>query len=74
METTTIEVSNTTRNILQQLAAESGESIEVILEKAIEQYRRQRFLEAANKAYTALRNNPDSVVNSLYFIVIHQLI
>jgi predicted transcriptional regulator len=59
METTTIEVSNTTRNILQQLAAESGESIEVILEKAIEQYRRQWFLEAANKAYTALRNNPD---------------
>jgi hypothetical protein len=36
----------------------SGESIQAILDKAVELYRRQHFLEEANRAYGALRRNP----------------
>ncbi|HAX77555.1 MAG TPA: toxin-antitoxin system protein [Cyanobacteria bacterium UBA11372] len=59
MQSYTIKISSTSYNTLQQIAARSGESIEALLDQAIEQYRRQKFLEAANQAYTALRNNPE---------------
>ena len=42
------------------LAAKSGESIQIILEKAIENYQRQLFLEEANQAFAALRNDPEA--------------
>ena len=59
MQSYTIKISSTSYNILKQIAARSGESIEALLDQAIEQYRRQKFLEAANQAYAALRNNPE---------------
>lgn len=59
MEIPTVELGKTSYRTLQELAARSGESIQEILDKAIEQYRRQTFLEEANQAYTALRNNPE---------------
>jgi predicted transcriptional regulator len=59
MQSYTIKISSTSYNTLQQIAARSGESIEALLDQAIEQYRRQKFLEAANQAYAALRNNPE---------------
>lgn len=59
MQSYTIKISSTSYNTLQQIAARSGESIEALLDQAIEQYRRQKFLEAANKAYAPLRNNPE---------------
>ena len=60
MESCTIAIGSTSYKTLQELAARSGESIPEILDKAIEQYRRQKFLEEANKAYAALRNNPEA--------------
>ena len=41
----------------QKSLQEERKSIQAVLEQAIEQYRRQQFLEAANQAYIALRNN-----------------
>ncbi|HEY9853104.1 MAG TPA: ribbon-helix-helix protein, CopG family [Leptolyngbyaceae cyanobacterium] len=60
MESCTVAIGSTSYKTLQELAARSGESISEILDKAIEQYRRQKFLEEANQAYTALRNNSEA--------------
>mgnify|MGYP000213684800 FL=1 len=60
MESCTVAIGGTSYKTLQELAARSGESIQEILDKAIEQYRRQKFLEEANNAYAALRNNPEA--------------
>ncbi len=56
-QTSTVTIANTSYKILAEISATSGKSIQAVLEQAIEQYRRQQFLEAANQAYIALRNN-----------------
>jgi len=50
-------ISEPTREVLRKLAEESGESLQAILDKAVEMYRRQRFLEESNRAFGALRVN-----------------
>ncbi len=50
-------ISEPTRDVLRKLAEESGESLQAILDKAVEMYRRQRFLEESNRAFGALRAN-----------------
>jgi predicted transcriptional regulator len=60
MTTTTIRVSLRTRDVLQELAQASGNSMQVVLEQALEQYRRQQLLEATNAAYAALRAHPEA--------------
>lgn len=57
MDTTTIRVSYKTRNTLRELTQASGLPMQQIVEQAIEQYQRQYFLEASNKAYAELRAN-----------------
>lgn len=59
-QTYTVTIDNTFYKILAELSASSGTSIQAVLEQAIEQYRRQQFLETANQAYIALRNNPEA--------------
>ncbi|MEG3976942.1 hypothetical protein QT970_20300 [Microcoleus sp. herbarium8] len=59
-QTSTVTIGNTFYKILAELSASSGKSIQAVLEQAIEQYRRQQFLEAANEAYIALRNNSEA--------------
>jgi hypothetical protein len=58
MKYLTVRISVTSRNILRELAAQKGASMQKLLDKAIEAYRRQLFLEEVNKAYSALRENP----------------
>jgi len=57
MTTTTIRVSTRTRDLLQELAHRSGVSMQLVLEHALEQYRRQQLLEATNAAYAALQTD-----------------
>jgi len=45
---------------LRQLAAQTGESLQQILDQAIEEYRRKHFLEGLNADFAALRGNPDA--------------
>ena len=54
----TVRIKKETQNILRELAANEGKPMQTILDLAIEEYRRQRFLQEANAAYAALRNNP----------------
>ncbi len=60
MPSATVRISKGTRETLRDLAAKSGESMQTIIDRAIEEYRRQSFMEQANKAYLALRENPEA--------------
>ena len=53
----TTRISGPSRDVLRKLAEDSGESLQAILDNAIEMYRRQRFLEENNRAFEALRAN-----------------
>ena len=51
----TTRISDSTHQVLRKLAERSGESMQALLDKAVEHYRRQRFLEENNRAFEALR-------------------
>lgn len=55
MSTTTIRVSTKTRDVLREMAGMIGLSMQEIVERAIESYRREQLLQTANTAYAALR-------------------
>ncbi len=59
-QTSTVTISNTSYQALAEISALSGKPIETVLEQAIEQYRRQQFLAAADQAYLALRDRPEA--------------
>ena len=56
----TVQISEKSWETLLELAKESGESPIAILERAIEEYRRKRFMEVANEQYAALRADPEA--------------
>lgn len=58
MPSATVRISETARETLRDLAARTGESMQEILERAVEEYRRRRFLEEVNAGFAALRNDP----------------
>jgi len=60
MQTTTVRINLDTWKVLKDLAAQAGESMQEVLHKAVEDYRRRRFLEEANRAYAALREDADA--------------
>jgi hypothetical protein len=57
MATSTVRIGPETRLVLKELSARTGESARVILRKALEEFRRKCFLEEANRAYAALRQD-----------------
>ena len=59
MPTATVRVTSDTRAIIQELARESNQSMQWLVARAVEQYRRQLVLQRANDAYAALRAQPD---------------
>lgn len=60
MLSTTVRIGNDVKNALKELATQEGESMQGVLEKAVEYYRRQRFLEEVNSAYATLQKDPVS--------------
>mgnify|MGYP001584293653 CR=1 FL=1 len=54
----TVRIKPGTHAKLKELAERIGEPMPLILEKAVEAYRRQCFLEHANHAFRMLRQNP----------------
>lgn len=58
MPTGTVRIKQKSHNTLRKMASTEGKPMQAILETAIEEYRRQRFLHEANAAYAALRNTP----------------
>jgi predicted transcriptional regulator len=57
MKSLTVRVSRPAHAILRALAEETNESMTEVLEKAIESYRRQRFLAGLNADFAALRDD-----------------
>lgn len=53
-----VRIKDSTHKILRELAELSNESLQAILIKAVEQYRRQKLFEEANSAYATLRSDP----------------
>jgi predicted transcriptional regulator len=60
MASATIRISDQSQHALRELSKESGESMQAIVDKAIKEYQRQRFLEAVNADYAALRADPEA--------------
>jgi hypothetical protein len=57
METLTVRISRSSHRALRALAEEHDISMTVILDEAIELYKRQRFLAGLNADFAALRKN-----------------
>lgn len=53
----TVRISDTGRSLLAQLAREADTSMTVVLDAALETYRRQRFLAKAAAAYDTLASD-----------------
>lgn len=58
MGSATIRVPEPTREILRDLSRQSGEPISDLVAKAVERLRREYFLEATNRAFANLREDP----------------
>ncbi len=58
MVTTTVRISQETRSTLRQLAEESGQSIQTVIDQAINVYRREQFFASLDAAYDRLWNDP----------------
>ena len=54
MASLTVRIGEESYKALREIAARSGESMQVVLAKAIEEYRRKSFLENANAAFANL--------------------
>ena len=55
----TIPISFASHNALLTLVESSGHTTQAVLDQAIENYRRQIFLEQANEAFIRLRQNEE---------------
>lgn len=58
MSNPTVRIDARTHRVLKELANESGESMQAVLQRVIEEERRRRFVEAANADYAALQAHP----------------
>jgi predicted transcriptional regulator len=58
MGQTTVRITETTRDALRELAHHEDEPMQAVLERAVEEYRRKRFIERVNDGYAALRADP----------------
>ncbi|MEW5920168.1 MAG: toxin-antitoxin system protein [Bacillota bacterium] len=58
MSSTTVRVTKKTWKSLRETAERTGMTMQEILEKSVEEYRRKRFLEETNNAFQVLKENP----------------
>jgi len=55
--TPNVRISPRAHELLRQLAEEEQRSMQSVLDRALERYRRERFLRAANADFAALKGN-----------------
>lgn len=55
-----VRISPRSHELLRKLAEEEQQSMQSVLDRALEQYRRERFLRAANADFSALRQDAKS--------------
>ncbi len=54
----TVRISPETRETVQRIARESNESMQSVIAKAVEEYKRYLLIERTNEAFAALRVQP----------------
>jgi hypothetical protein len=65
MATPSIRISEASYQILRELAEQTGQAMTEVLDKAIDAYQRQVFLDAVNAGYAALRSDPKAWADEL---------
>jgi hypothetical protein len=55
----TVEIGSASYDSLLQLSQTAGEPVQMVLDKAIEQYRRHVFLMRSSQAFAELRSDPE---------------
>lgn len=65
MPAPTVPVSETGYAALCDLARETGQSLQSVLDRAIEDYRRKVFFDQLNAGYAALRADPEAWAEEL---------
>jgi predicted transcriptional regulator len=58
MATSTVEISEDSRELLRVLAAKTGQTAVEVLDQALAAYRRQVFMADMNRGYAELRADP----------------
>ena len=59
-QSATVRISEQSHAKLRDLAAQSGEPMQMVLDQALEQYRRQKFWAECDAAYAALQQDADA--------------
>ena len=60
-QSATVRISEQSHHHLREMAAQSGEPMQAVLDKALEQYRRQKFWEEMDTAYAAIQSDPEAL-------------
>ena len=60
MQNVIMRVSARSRETLRELATQTGESMQSMIDEAVELYQRRQFLEEVNAAYTPLRQHAET--------------
>jgi predicted transcriptional regulator len=55
MKTTTVRVPSETRDAMREMARREGVPMVIVLQKAVDAYRRRRFWDEVDRAYASLR-------------------
>lgn len=58
-QSATVRISEESHLLLREVAAQEGASMQSVLDEALEQRRRQKFLAECDAAYAALRQDPE---------------
>jgi predicted transcriptional regulator len=58
LASTTVRVTEETHELLRKLAAATGEPLQRVLERAVENYRREQFFAELDAAYERLQADP----------------
>ena len=59
MSGTTVRISKRSADILKKIAKKQGESLQQVLDEAVEEHRRALILREANSAYARLKKDPE---------------
>jgi hypothetical protein len=60
MSTPTVRISETSHQLLKELAKQTGQTMMDVLDKALDAYRRQQFFAQLNAGYAELQADPEA--------------
>ncbi len=60
-QSATVRISEQSHRYLREMAAEYGEPMQAVLDKAVDQHRRQKFWDDLKTAYAAIESDPEAL-------------